>query len=445
MKDLKSKDSYEELKAKSNPSGNCPSRRRYSSWKRRKRQLWQQRRRQIGCCTMWPDSLPTSLTPDEAFTCSKVNESINATSNSFSLSDLHGKMDKDKTENWKDPLSRWGVALYCWGCSRFVPFPQACVLRLPKQEVVRRLQFHRMRRQTTSCGDTTSPVNFEWLPSCTSVIKKKQKGTSSWMLLAVVQMTPNKNHRRLITPCAARKLTILMPTACEISEFRVVRERGARGEWVAWRSSSSSRCSEVLCPSESSLVCLSHETTRTPWHLDTLRPALPMTFFQKKTQKTSLHRAWSLSGRLLALPLEPGPAPWPSERPDGTHGPCPGCQGGARTSIVGVSKARDKRKYHEIWRSDYLIACDQRYNQNQSEMSNVTTQFLLVKVMTVVEPSVLSPSATALLESGSSHPGEAHVYSEFDASECKAMHPLSHTISHRKSSSYPISTLGQTD
>ena len=75
----------------------------------------------------------------------------------------------------------------------------------------------------------------------------------------------------------------------------------------------------------------------------------------------------------------------------------------------------------------------------------MTMQFLLVKVMTLVEPSVLSPSATALLESGSSHPGEAHVYSEFDASECKAMHPLSHTISHRKSSSYPISTPGQTD
>lgn len=74
MKDLKSKDSYEELKAKRNPSGNCPSRRRYSSWKWRKRQLWQQRRRQIGCCTMWPDSLPTSLTPDETFTCSKVNK-----------------------------------------------------------------------------------------------------------------------------------------------------------------------------------------------------------------------------------------------------------------------------------------------------------------------------------------------------------------------------------
>lgn len=192
--------------------------------------------------------------------------------------------------------------------------------------------------------------------------------------------------------------------------------------------------------------------TKPQEHLDTLRPALPvtschilslpMTFFQKKTQKTSLHRAWSLSGRLLALPLEPGPAPWPSERPHGPCPACPGCQGGARTSIVGVSKARDKRKYHEIWLSDCLIACDQRYNQNQSEMSNMTIQFL---IMTVVEPSVLSPSATALLESGSSHPGEAHVYSEFDASECKAMHLLSHTISHRKSSSYPISTLGQTD
>ena len=60
-------------------------------------------------------------------------------------------------------------------------------------------------------------------------------------------------------------------------------------------------------------------------------------------------------------------------------------------------------------------------------------QFLLVKVMTLVEPSALSPSATAPLESCSSHPGETQMYSEFKTSECNAMHPLSHSISHRKS------------
>lgn len=50
------------------------------------------------------------------------------------------------------------------------------------------------------------------------------------MLLAVVQMTPNTTHRRLITPCVARKLTILLPTACEISRGpRCQGTRGTRG------------------------------------------------------------------------------------------------------------------------------------------------------------------------------------------------------------------------
>lgn len=295
MKDLKSKDSYEELKAKRNPSGNCPSRRRYSSWKRQKRQLWQQRRRQIGCCTMWPDSLPTSLTPDEAFTCSKVNKC-----NFKQFQFIWFTWKDGQRQDWKLKRSVESLRccfIFCWGCSRFVPFPQACVLRLPKQEVVRRLQFHRMRRQTTSCGDTTSPVNFEWLPSCTSVIKKNRKAQALgcfWHLRHRLYTLSTQTHHIM---CGTQADD---PPAHGLWNLRVPRCQGMRGTRLSGNARHAGNgwpggpARPPGAPKSSARLnrVWSAWATKPQEHLDTLRPALPVTschylwpFFKKKLKK----------------------------------------------------------------------------------------------------------------------------------------------------------------